>query len=128
VVSILDALRAGVKVADKVTKPLQPSVSFERYLSEDGFGTRTYASAVSLKAIVEHKQRNVSTMTGELAVSHAYVMFLDIAALVIATAGDGVDVNDKITLPNGVTGPILNFDGFVDAGTGQPLATEIYLG
>ncbi len=126
--SLLDTLRAGVRIADKITKPLQATVRFERYLSSDGYGTRLYASPVPLRAIVDDKQRSVRTLTGDLSVCRSTVTFLDIAKLVIATAGDGIDDNDRITLQNGATGPILNFGGFVDAGTGNQIATEVYLG
>ena len=126
--SLLDVLRSGVRIADQVTKPLQASVSFARYLSTDAYGTKTYAAPRTLKAIVDWKQRQVRTSTGVLSVSRASVIFLDIVALVAATGGDGVDDNDVITLPDGTTGPILDMSGFIDAGTTHPLATEVYLG
>lgn len=126
--SILNALRAGVKVADKITKPVQPSVTFERDLGTDAYGTKAYGTVVSLRAIVDWRQKQVRTPTGILSVSRASVMFLDIAALVAATGGTGISDNDKITLPDGTTGPILDLSGFIDAGTGQPLATEVFLG
>ncbi len=63
-----------------------------------------------------------------MSVSRASVLFLDIAALVTATGGAGIDDNDIITLPDGTTGPILNLAGFTDAGTGHPVATEVFLG
>ncbi len=123
-----EAFRSGIKTADSVTKDLQPSVQFFRYTSSDGFGTRTYAAAVSLHAIVDLKQRQIRTLSGELSMCQASVLFLDIAALVAATGGDGVGDNDKIVLTDGKTGPILNYGGFVDAGTGKPMYTEVYLG
>ena len=126
--SLLDVVRSAVKIADNVTKPLQPTVSFERFLAEDGTGTQSYAAAVSLRAIVDWKQAHVRTASGQLSVSRAMVMFLDIAALVAATGGAGIDDNDRITLPDGTTGPILATSGFVDAGTGIPVATEVFLG
>lgn len=126
--SLLDVLRAGVKIADKVTKPVQPMVSFERYLSVDGYGTKTYASIAPLAAVVDWKQKQVRTMNGILSVSRASVLFLDVAALSKATGGQGIDDSDRITLPDGTTGPILDMSGFIDAGTGHPLATEVFLG
>jgi len=53
---------------------------------------------------------------------------LDIAALVAATNGAGIDDHDVIVLPDGTTGPILDMSGFIDAGTGHPIATEVFLG
>ncbi len=126
--SLLDVVRVGMKVADGVTKPLQPSVTFKRYLSSDGYGTKTYAPAVQLKAIVDWKQRQVRMTSGVLSVSRSSVMFLDINALVAATAGQGVNDEDIVILPDGTTGPILDMSGFIDAQTGHPVATELWIG
>ena len=126
--SLLDVLRSGVAIANQVTAPLQATVSFQRFTGSDGEGTRTYATAVDLLAICDWKQKHLRTATGELSVSRASVMFLDIVALVAATGGDGVDDNDIITLPDLTTGPILDLSGFIDAGTGHPIATEVWLG
>ena len=128
--SLLDVLRTGVKIADDVTKPLQATVSFQRYTGSDGYGTPTYAAAVDLKAIVDWKQKQVRTPSGVLSVSRASVMFLDIVALMSATNGEGVNDSDRIVLPSGDTGPILDMSGFIDAdsATGTPVATEVWLG
>jgi hypothetical protein len=132
-VSLLDVLRTGVAIADSVTKPVQATVRFRRYVSGDEYGTKVYspnppAVGLPLKAVVDWKQKQVRTPDGVLSVSRASVTFLDIKALVIATAGEGVDDNDQIVLPDGTTGPILDMSGFIDAGTGQPIATEVFLG
>lgn len=127
--SLLTVLRSGVKVIDKIVKPLEPSVSYMRYVTNaDGYGTNSYAPAVSLRAVVDWKQRQVRTAAGILSVSRAMVMFLDINALNAATGSAGIGDNDRIVLPDGTTGPILDMSGFIDAGTGHPLATEVYLG
>lgn len=127
--SLLDTLRLGVGIADKQTKSVQALVTFEKMvMSNDGYGTKTYPMAVQLRAIVDWKQKQVRTQSGTLSVTRASVMFLDVAALALATHGEGIDDNDKITLPDGTTGPILDMAGFIDAGTGQPLATEVFLG
>ena len=126
--SILDVLRAGIKVADTIVKPLEATVMFKRFNTVDGFGSKLYYGTVNLKAVVEWKQQQLRTMSGELTVSRASILFLDIAALVKATGGEGVDDNDIITLPDGTTGPILDMTGFIDAGTGHPIATEVFLG
>lgn len=126
--SLLDILRTGVKIANDVTAPIQATVSYERMTSKDEFGKPTYASPVQLKAIVEAKQQQVRANNGIMNTSRASVLFLDITALVAATSGMGIDDEDKITLPDGSTGPILTYDGFVDAGTGKKLYTQVYLG
>lgn len=128
--SLLDTLRGAVKTIDKVTKDIQPFVTFNKGVaSNDGFGTITYPTSVQLQAIVDWKQKQVRTLSGILSVSRASVMFTDVAALAAATGGEGIDdALDVIILPDGTTGPILDMSGFIDAGTDQPLATEVWLG
>jgi|SRR3990167_49144 len=132
--SLLDVVRGAVKVADQVTKPLQATVIFKRCTGIDGYGACTFAASVSLRAVVEWKQKQVKTMTGELAISSSSVLFVDAAALALATpatsatAAGRVGEQDVITLPDGTTGPILALDGFADAGNGRTVYTQVYLG
>ncbi len=125
--SLLNVLRSGVKVADKVTKPLQADVVYERVTGQNEYGMKTYAAPATLKAIVDWRQRQLRTPDGILSVSRAAVTFLDAAALIAATGGAGIDDSDRFTLPDGTTGPILDMGGFIDAGTGIPVATEVFL-
>jgi hypothetical protein len=127
-VGLLSTIRTAVKTADKVVKSLQPTVVFERALSSDGAGAFTYASPVNLKAIVEDKQEIVRTPSGGLSQSKTHITFLDVASVASATGGQGIKESDRITLPSGETGPILSISGFIDAGTGQAVAPEVYLG
>lgn len=126
--SLLDVLRTGVKLADTITKDLQATVTFNRYLSSGVSGGKTYGASVPMRAIVDWKQKQVRTPQGILSVSRASVTFLNIEEMVAATNGEGISDNDKITLPDGTTGPILDMAGFIDAGTGHPIATEVFLG
>ncbi len=126
--SLLDVLRSGVAIADKITKPLQsPSVMFARMTGRDGYGP-TYAAPVALHAIVDYKAVQVRTKDGVLSVTRATITLLDIAEIVAATGGDGIGNDDVFTLPDGDTGPTLDIGGFVDAGTGHPIATTVMLG
>lgn len=127
--SLLDALRAGVKIADSVTKPLQAEVTYERAAVDSaGYGDLTYSAPVKLRAIVDFARKQVRTPSGELTVTRATIDLLDVAAVVAATGGLGIGNNDRFTLPDGDTGPILDISGFIDAGTGQPVATTVMLG
>lgn len=126
--SLLDVVRSAVAVADKVTRPLQSTVTYKRRIGQDGFGKVTYAIPVQLKAIVDWKARRVRTISGQDTVSRASITFLDITALAAATGGAGIDDDDKIIMQDGSTGPILDLGGFIDPGTGVPIATEVMLG
>lgn len=126
--SILDAARAGIKVADSVTKPLQATVGYERETSVDAYGTRIFASSVPLRAIVDFTRKQVRTRDGILTVTRATIDLLDVAAIVAATGGQGIGNDDRFTLPDLSTGPILDISGFIDSGTGNPVATSVLLG
>lgn len=126
---LLDTLRSAVRIADKVTKPIQATVTYKRAVADtSGYGAFTYPTTVTMKAIVDWKQKQLRTPEGILSVSRASVMFLDIEELKAATNNQGIDDNDQIILPDGTTGPILDMAGFIDAGTTLPLATEVFLG
>jgi hypothetical protein len=126
--SLLDTLRSAVKIADKVTKPLQATVIYERLQTGDGYGAGTFGSPVLLRAIVDFKRVQVRTRAGLTTVTRATIDLLDIDAVVAATGGAGIGNDDKFTLPDGDTGPILDIGGFVDAGTTHPIATTVMLG
>lgn len=130
--SLRDIVSLAVDTADAITggeQGVQSWVTYERYVqSTDGYGGGTYASPVRLRAVVDWKQRQLRTMAGVLSVSRASVMFLNRAALKAATGGQGISDEDRITLPDGTTGPILDMAGFIDPKTGQPFTNEVFIG
>lgn len=124
--SILDTLRSSVAIANKILSPLQVDASgvgivgYEKWLDTDGTGLHRRLASTQVPAIVDWDQRHVRSLTGEMVTCRASVTFLDPAIQ--------VNVNDKITLPDGSTGPILAMRGPMDAATGRPLITEVFLG
>lgn len=126
--SLLDTLRSGVAITDKVTKPLQATVKFEKHLGDDGYGSDTFGPPQYLPAICDWRQQELRTAQGELTVSRVAITFLNVADVARVTNNEGIDEQDRLTLPDGTTGPILDMSGFIDAGTGQPVATEVFLG
>lgn len=127
--SLLDVLRSGIKIADKITKPLQATVSYQRVTARDAYGEPSvYGSVVPLKAIVDFKAVPVRTKEGITAYTSAVVTLLDVDAIVSATNGAGVDVDDLFTLADGTTGKVLSIGGFMDAGTTKPIPTTVMLG
>jgi hypothetical protein len=126
--SLLDTLRSGIKLADKITKPLQSTVTYERAMGTDGYGGISYASSVQMRAIVDYASKMVRTQSGELTVTRATVTLLDVDEIIRVTSGNGIGNNDRFTLQDGDTGAILDISGFIDAGTGNPVATTVMLG
>lgn len=116
---LADVVRNAVKVADNVTRSLQATVTYTPVTGYDAFGAPVYGVPVAKLAIVEKRQRLIRTTQSNEAMSQAYVAFLQPTT---------INELDKIVLPDGTTGPILNWTGFVDAGTGQPYYAEVYLG
>jgi hypothetical protein len=126
--SLLDVLRAGVKIADGITKPFQGTVQYRQCTSKDGLGEKVLKSVVSLRAIIDQTQRQVRTREGQFMVVSASMDFLDVAAVKTATGGLGFSMDDEFTLPDGKKRPTLSAGGFVDAGTTRPVVYTVMLG
>jgi hypothetical protein len=126
--SLLDVVRSGVALANKITRDLQPVVSYQRLVSTDGEGAKTYAAAVPLHAIVDYTSKQVRTQGGVMTVTRATIDLPDVKEIIVATGGAGIGNDDVFTLPDGDTGPILDIGGFIDAGTGNPVATKVMIG
>lgn len=121
--SLMDVVRAGVAIANKVTLSggMQAFVTHEAFISESGKGDKTYGAAVQRPAIVIMKSQSVWTSTGALTYSKAQIIFLDPSVV--------VQDDDRITLPDGTTTqPVSIITGFVDPATGQPILTQVFLG
>ena len=116
----LNTVRAGIALANKLTADLQCTVMVSSVTSISGSGTKVYGAAVPRQALVDWKQKQVRTATGILTVSRAEVTFLDPTVV--------IDDTDKIVLPDGTTGPILDMSGFIDRETGNPVLTQVWLG
>jgi hypothetical protein len=116
-----DIVRSGIAVANTLTSDLQATVTREPYTGgQDVRGEPNRGPAVSVKAIVEYKTRLVKTTTGEFVMSAATLTFLDPAIV--------IHPKDRLTMPNGQTGPILETAGLADRVTGSPVLTQVFLG
>lgn len=126
---LADVIKQGIAVARSVTLDLHVTVQHYAWTSQSVDGTPTYAAAVPRKALVERKQKLVAGPNGQMVMSEAYIAFLEEITPNGATGRvEPIDARDKIVMPDGVTGPILNVGGFFDGGTGVPFYSEIYLG
>lgn len=133
-----DILREAVAIVQAETESLQGAIVLERWLGENEFGTPTYDEPMELTAVVEKKTKDLKGGSGsqQETLATTYVgIFVPLEAVDPSKMTDPqfvrqgpVDPNDRITLPDGTTGPILNISGFVDKVTSQPLYHEIWLG
>ena len=127
--ALLDALTAGIAVANTITKQgkLQGTIMFEHCIGADAYGP-LYAPAVPLLCIIDEKQQQVRDRAGVLSASRAQLQFLDPAAIAAATPGDGrIRDIDLITLPDGLKAPIMSVGGYVNGVTGFAVAPEVWL-
>lgn len=126
----LDAvLRNGIKTIDKITKTLQATVTYQPWKAQDEFGAATYGSARKLRAVVEYNRQMRKTESGEEVMTMASVLFVQ-PLKPVGTTGrtEPIDPRDKITMPDGRTGPIVYSKGFVDRISGLTMYHEIWLG
>ncbi len=126
----LDALvRSAVKTARTLTLSLQPAVSIARWTGDNGKGKSSYATPISVKALVVRKQKLITLSDGRQTLSSTYVAILEPLSAQGATGRhEPLDERDVITLSDGTTGPILSITGLVDGSTGKPYYHEVYLG
>ncbi len=140
---LLDLMGLGALVRNAVstansltggTDGLQAEITHEPWTGLDGYGKPSYGSAVTRLAIVElaalhNRPAAVRLDSGEVLVVRATVTILSPIRANAASGRKGpVDPRDRITLPDGTTGPILTINAPVDPATAAPYFYEIGLG
>ena len=127
--SLNKLIAQGVAIARDVTSSLQADVLHQAWTRSGSNGQPVLADAVARKAIVSYSRTRVKNNESEQVMQSASVMFLDVIAANGATGRrEPVDPRDKITLPDGYTGPIVNIKGPVDPDTDAPYFVEVGLG
>jgi len=129
VAGFADIVRDGIALADELTATLQATVQHEAWTGQSGYGDATYAAAVDHLALVSKRVRERRRADGSIVVTMAKVTFLrPVEANGTAGRQEPVDPRDRITLPDGSTGPIVDAAGLVDPDTGAPYQTSVWLG
>lgn len=125
----LDTLvRSGIAVANKLTAKLQVPVSHEAWIGDTSNGP-TFRAVVARQALFEKKQRLIRRPDGTEVQQQAMVTIIGpIAADGAANRREPIDPRDRITSPDGTTGPILDVKGLADPATGFPYMYEVALG
>jgi len=130
-VSLASIVRSAVKIVDRTTKTLQVEVTHLAWIgqSADGYGTPIFAGGVKRLAIVDQQQRPRLTSAGEEIFIVGYVCFVRPLPPNGATGRvEPVDRRDRIVLPDGSSGPIVDVNSFLDPATGRGYITEIWIG
>jgi len=124
-----DLVRNGIALANTLTSTLQVLVTHEAWTGQDGYGKPTFAAAISRTAIVEHKQRWIRNRDATIMAVLPSVTFLGpIADNGAANRAEPIDPRDRITLPDGTTGPIQDVKFIMDPATNRPYMYEVALG
>ena len=112
-----------VAVADTITGTLQAEVAHYAFADAtlDAYEHLTWTDAafVVRTAIVESKQRLFRLADGTEVLAHTKLTF---------PRPETIDPRDKIVLPDGTTGPILEVVGVTDPVTNAIYAVEVWMG
>lgn len=132
-----DALiRTGIGIANQLTGPtsgnLQEAITWEAFIGQDGYGKASFATAVPLTAVVDRTAKQIQR--GEhLVPVKATVLILTVVdpngTVLDPPRREPFDPRDRITLMDGLTGPILDAPGSVDdPTTGRGYFAQIMIG
>lgn len=132
--SLGDIVRSAVATVHAITNngELTEAISLARWNGQDDQGLATYASTLTINAIVERKNKRIRTASGAETVATATVTILKPFAKlspVVSGRREPVDPRDQVTLADGISGPIMAVDdGLADQSTNRPYLTQIFLG
>lgn len=127
--ALVDIIRSGVAIASKTFESNKVNITHEPWIGQDGDGTDQYDTPVVRRAVADLTRKPRYTSSGTLALSVAMLTFLDpIADNGAPTRHEPIDTRDRLTLPDGTTGPIINIAGPLDSGTSRPFLNEVTLG
>jgi len=125
-VNLAGIVRNAVGIANSVTGSLQAIVMHEPWIGSDKYGKPIYDNPVPRPALVD---RRTASIGGQQIVQNTSVTFIyPIQPQGAADRQEPVDPRDRITLPDGWTGPIVNVNGLVDPLTGMPYLYQVSLG
>ena len=126
-----DVIRSALETVDTVTDSLQVDITHHPWVDSDGMGTPVFdpAGPFVIKAIAQDRQRLVRRQDGELQMTRTVLTFpRPITPNGAAGRQEPIDPRDKLVLPDGTTGAIIDIVGVVDPVTGKPYISEVWLG
>lgn len=128
--SLSKLITSVVKIADGITASLQSTVTYEAWIGDGTtFSEPLYDTAIEMQAIVEILDKQVRSESGDDILLKASVTFLrPIAPNGADSRREPVDVRDRITLPNGYTGPIRFVSGLDNPDINGMYMVEVILG
>jgi hypothetical protein len=124
------SIRSAVELGNTLSAEVQVDVIHEAWIGGDGYGKPVYAAPVIRKALVQEGTNQHRRMpSGDVITARAAVTFLD-PVPPNGTPGrrEPIDPRDRITLPSGLTGPIVEAQGgMIDPSTNAPYISSFWL-
>lgn len=113
-----DLVRTGVALADRMTESLQAPIVHEPWVGQGDTGEPIYAAPIQRTAIVEYEPKQVQ----------ARGQAVEVAARVVFLRPVLVGHSDRLTLPDGTTGPLVRIGGLADPDAGWAFVVEVMIG
>jgi hypothetical protein len=121
----------AVEAVNEATQDLglQVDVSHEAWIGQDVYGAPRFADPVALQALVQEGTNQVRLRTGDTITTRACISFL--AAITphgAAHRREPIDPRDRVTLPSGLTGPVVDNPGsIINPDTARPHISVFWL-
>lgn len=126
-----EVLQIGIDIIDSQTKGAQSQIKLEQFTGSGPSGDMTYADPVFPFAVVDYSNK-VSIRGGQIVTVSATLTITERVEPNLTVTDpprkNPIDPRDKITLPDGTTGPIISAPGSVNnplTGTGFIQVVEI---
>jgi hypothetical protein len=123
--SAVEAVRLTTEGPDGI----QVDVSHEAWVGKDGRAGPLYATAVTRPALAQFRRPQDLRNEGQQIAARCILSFLEpIPATGAIGRREPVDPRDRFTLPNGMTGPVVDVQSMIAPDSEAPLLTVVYLG
>lgn len=126
--SIRTIVVKAISIVNNVTSSLQANVTLEAWLDSNLDGSALYDLPVTLKALVEGEQKRMVNTESEEVVSTTKITIIGpVADNGAPGRREPIDPRDRLTMPDGITAPIIMVKGLIDPLTTRPYLFEIWL-
>ncbi len=131
-----EILRSGIKIADGLTKGVQSGspdsigdVVIEQWISQTVHGDDSFASPITVSAVIDRTNKLITIGSEQVTIGATLTIIGDVQPNGATGRREPIDPRDRITLPDGFTGPVISSPNAVmDPGTNRGFIHEVMLG
>lgn len=123
-----EILRSGIRIANTLTKGVQSTIIHEPWIGQEVHGDDEYDLPVELLAVIERTNKVITQGDEQVTIAAILTFVGDIEPNGAPGRREPIDPRDRITLPDGFTGPVVDIKGVTDPGTNRGFTTEVLLG